>query len=90
MPSFEEFQCLDEDVFNFSTQQAFAVSIKASYENKVLPILKKWMHKEIDKSNVLLFTRDWAKIYDHLLFYDERGQSLFLKKIYNMLGIYQE
>ena len=91
LPSFEEFHSLEEqDFFNLNTEHSFAVSIKSSYENKVLPVLRKWMHKEIDKSNVLSFTRDWGKIYDHLLFYDEQGQSLFLKKMYTMLGIYQE
>lgn len=90
LPSFEEFHCLEDDIFNLSQEQAFLHSLKSSYEFKILPILRKWMHKEINKSNVLSFTRDWGRVYDHLLFYDDKGQSLFLKKMYIMLGIYQE
>jgi hypothetical protein len=90
IPSFEEFHAIDDEDFNLDKDSAFIVSIRESYDSKVLPLLKKWMHKDINKTNVLGFMRDWLKVSDHLLFYDDDGKALFLRKIYNILGIYQE
>lgn len=94
IPSFEEFHCLedveDDEDFNLSKDSVFLLSIRESYDNKILPLLKRWIHKEIHKNNVLSFMRDWLRVSDHLLFYDDKGKTLFLRKVYNILGIYQE
>jgi hypothetical protein len=90
VPSFEEFHCIEDESFNLEQEPAFVISLQESYVKKVVPLLKRWMHKEINKENVMVFMRDWIKVNEHLLFYDEKGKSLFLKKIYNILGIYQE
>lgn len=90
VPSFEEFHCIDDEDFETESDPVFMKSLEESYDSKVVPLMKKWMHKEINKTNVMMFMKDWIKASDHLLFYDDKGKSLFLRKIYNILGIYQE
>lgn len=97
VPTFEEFHdfsfvdfAYDADGSNVSNYSSVIEATRQSYNSRVRPLLAKWMHVEIDKTNVLKFISDWSKISDHLLYYEDRGKTLFLKKLYRFLGIYQE